>query len=295
MRTNTSGQYTLECHSAKCVYPWTTQCNVCRDNRCDAFKKQAHLKQSETTRKKKREWLCLGPCHKQENLSITRSKPLSKKGKVFVTGPYNAKKALMITGVFSQRWKLENYLHVIPSFLERATPSWWCEVLQKTAQCEHKKNDCWATQSRPMKQGNHVNQDFSANIAMIVAGTPSQTQKLHVNQTRVQRSSPYPGGMMFITEPDSAIETMIITGTSLQTENLTMSTKTLGRAHASKFRMVWRRKLETYLHMFITWTHRAKIAVLNTKTMTGSVTEKTRRWLPPCQSSFGQLIPRRSW
>ena len=33
MRTNTSGQYTLECHSAKCVYPWTSQCNFCKDNR----------------------------------------------------------------------------------------------------------------------------------------------------------------------------------------------------------------------------------------------------------------------
>ena len=35
IRTNTSGQYTLECHSAKCVcvYPETTQCNICKDNR----------------------------------------------------------------------------------------------------------------------------------------------------------------------------------------------------------------------------------------------------------------------
>ena len=33
MRTDTSGQYTFDCHSARCVYPWTTQCNICRDNR----------------------------------------------------------------------------------------------------------------------------------------------------------------------------------------------------------------------------------------------------------------------
>ena len=37
---------------------------------------------------------------------------------------YNAKKALMNTGAcFSQRRKLLNYLLVIPSFLEKATPS----------------------------------------------------------------------------------------------------------------------------------------------------------------------------
>ena len=65
----------------------------------------------------------------------------NKSGKVFVTGPHNAKKARMITGFFRRR-KLETYLHVFPNFLESETLSWWCDVLRMSTHCENKTNDC---------------------------------------------------------------------------------------------------------------------------------------------------------
>ena len=50
----------------------------------------------------KKAWLCPGPCHNQQNFNnYAGQTPLNNKGgKVFVTGPYNAKKALMNTGAF---------------------------------------------------------------------------------------------------------------------------------------------------------------------------------------------------
>ena len=116
---------------------------------------------------------------------------------------------------FLQRRKLETYHHVIPSFWEGASrTSWWYDVLHKTTQCNNKTNDCSAAHTRQLNKMPPCNQVFRgnvlqvwrpmvcitrphcANIAMILAGTSSQSRKHHVNQTRVQMSSRNPGGVV---------------------------------------------------------------------------------------------------
>ena len=110
-----------------------------------------------------------------------------------------------------------------------------------------------------------------AYVALMIAGTSSQARKLHVNRTCVQQSSWHPGGMVFITEPDSANETMMINR----------------KSHDVKQDAWTSASLKDYDGMvFITWTHRTKKTALNTGTMSGFVTEKTRGSLPQCQSSF---------
>ena len=61
-----------------------------------------NLKQ--TTRKKKEAWLCLGPCHKQENFTITRSKLLSKEKRQSVRHGTIQRK-----GSTDDHWRLETY------------------------------------------------------------------------------------------------------------------------------------------------------------------------------------------
>ena len=73
--------------------------------------------------KKKKERLRLGPCHKQENFTITRSKLLSKQKRQSVRhGTIQRKEST------DDHWRLDNCLHVFPNFLESATLSWWCGV-----------------------------------------------------------------------------------------------------------------------------------------------------------------------
>ena len=155
-----------------------------------------------TKQREKKAWLCLGPCHKQENLTITRSNLLST---------IKAAKCLSLDHTTQRKhwWSLTLVFRREGNW--RTTSMWfqasWSARLyhggvmfskRRPQQCEHKTNDCWATQSRPMKQSNHVNQDFGtdvlqeswwwvcttrphcANIVMIVAGTSSQTRRLHV-------------------------------------------------------------------------------------------------------------------
>ena len=94
-------------------------------------------------KKKKKERLCLGPCHKQENFTITRSNLLSEQKRQSVRhGTTQRKESTDDHGLFSQRRKLETYLHVFPNFLESATLSWWCDVLRMSTHCENKTNDC---------------------------------------------------------------------------------------------------------------------------------------------------------
>ena len=105
--------------------------------------------QSNQTRGKKKGKTTSGTCHKQENFTITRSKLLSKQKRQSVRhGTTQRKGSTDDHWLFSQRRKLETYLHVIPNFLESATLSWWCAVLHMTTQYEHKANDLSTTQSR---------------------------------------------------------------------------------------------------------------------------------------------------
>ena len=122
-------------------------------------------------KKKKKERLCLGPCHKQENFTITRSKLLSKQKRQSVRhGTTQRKGNTDDHWLFSQRKKLETNLHVFPNFSESATLSWWCNVLRMSTHCEHKTNNFWPTQSRLMKHNNHGKYDFGTKRPASVSG-----------------------------------------------------------------------------------------------------------------------------
>ena len=210
--------------------------------------------------RKKKEWLCLGPCQKQENFhNYAEQTTLNNEGgKVFVTGPSNAKKALMITGAFFRRegncgttfmWFQASWRGRLSHGGVMVSTRPHIADTRRTAAELHNQDRCnKAIMSTKISEQTSckcpgdrcVPQGHTVQISQWSSLGPLRKQENFMSTKLVcKRSSPYPGGMTFITEPDSAIETMIITGTSLQTENLTMSTKTLGRAHASKIRMVW--------------------------------------------------------
>ena len=93
-----------------------------------------NLKQ--TTRKKRHD--CVWDPVTNKKTSQLRGVNYSRKksGKVFRHGTTQRKESTDDHGLFSQRRKLETYLHVFPTFLESATLSWWCNVLRMSTHCE---------------------------------------------------------------------------------------------------------------------------------------------------------------
>ena len=174
----------------------TTQCKYIADEFASnkSFKWQRQVCTSFTNSAKKRNDCVWDPVTNKKTLTITRSKLLSKKGKVFVTGPYNAKKALIITGAsFSEKETGD-----IPSCDSKLLGEGdslmvvWCSphvhtlrtqderLLNYTIKTDETKQSCQPRfrnrrPARVMVMGVY-HKTTLANIAMIVAGTSSHTK-----------------------------------------------------------------------------------------------------------------------
>ena len=197
-------RWTLRDHTMQVHREWTCFKNVLQMTAISVYNLTKQ-------REKKREWLCLGPCHKQENFNNYAEQTTlnNKGGKVFVTGPYNAKKALMITGAFFAEKETVELPSCDSKLLGEGDSIMvvWCSPKDHTMRTQDERLLSYTIKTD--ETSNHVNQDFGtnimqvswwyvctrrhthcANIAMIVAGTSAQTRKLHVNQTRVQTILP---------------------------------------------------------------------------------------------------------
>ena len=134
------------------------------------------------------------------------------------TQPHSAHRTFIMTRKSSQTTERENYHHVIPSFWESAPRTHHGGVMFSTrprnattrrttaklhnqdhwTKCQHVKQIFGGNVLQVWRPMVCIARPHSANIAMIVAGTSSQTRKLHVNQTRVQLSSKNPGGVVCV-------------------------------------------------------------------------------------------------
>ena len=96
-------------------------------------------------KKKKKQRLCLGPCHKQENFTITRSKLLSKQKRQSVRHGTIQRK-----GSTDDHWRLETYTAFM--CFQASWKARLCHGGVGFSTWPHntntRANDCWTTQSR---------------------------------------------------------------------------------------------------------------------------------------------------